>query len=1271
MEFAILGPLEVREDGRILELGGLKQRALLALLLLEANKVVSSERLIDALWEEAPPETAQKALQVHVSQLRKVLGKERVQTKSPGYLLRLDGLDELDTIRFGRLADEGKPDQALALCRGRPLQEFASQRFAQAEIARLEELRLACVEERIERGLAEGRHSELLGDLEALVAEEPLREAPRAQLMLALYRAGRQAEALEAYQKARAALVEELGIEPGRRLRELHQAILNQDPVLELLSEEQPASEDKGPADVAETTADLREVRKKITAISVAVTCSASRTAVVDPEAVRHIFARSLGLVEGAIQRYGGTVETVAGELVTAVFGLPAVHEDDALRAARAAEDLRDRLSALAAELGTHRGVELAFAVGISSGEIVSGGEQASLPRATGEPLTASARLAQAAEPRSILADEPTRRLLRDAVVAEPVGDVWRLVEVIGVPLPGRLMSPMVGRERERRRMQDAFDQAVGDRSCQLFTILGPAGVGKSRLVAEVLGDLADRALVARGRCLPYGDGITFWPLLEAVKEAVGIDDLDSADAVRERLVTALAGDSEAEPAAQQVAELTGLAEAEGGATDGFAAVRMLFEALARKRPLVLVFDDIHWGEKTFLDLVEYVADTSRGASILLVCLARPELLEASPAWGGGKFNATSVLLEPLSEEECARLVENLAGELAEDARGRIASAAEGNPLFVEEMLSMLIEDGLLVREAGRWTPIRDLVEVPVPPTIHALLAARLDRLEPDERTAIECAAVEGKVFHEGAVLDLSPPSVRPFVSSHLDALVRKELIRPHRSDFAGERAFRFRHLMIRDAAYDSLPKARRAELHELFGRWLDRRTGSRASGYEEILGYHLEQAYRYRAELGAVDGEAQTLAREAAERLGAAGSRAFVRRDANAAVNLMSRAAALLPADDLARVDLVPNVRVVQGLSADMSWAERVLAEAVAAARAANDRRVEGHAQVQLGFLRLFTQPAVSAHELHTVADDAIAGFEALGDELGLARAWRLRAQAHYLARRAGACAEASEHALAHARRAGDRLEVREVVEWLCVALMLGPAPAAKAAARCRELLEEVRGDPILDPTVLSVLGNMEAMQGHLDEANELLDRWRRRVEEFGEPIWLFPLNFGFIMLADDAGAAERELRAGYEALRRLGEKSHFSSMSALLARAVCAQGRYEEAEQLTRESEEAARPNDIHSHILWRTTRARVLAEKGELEAAEALAREAVGFAAESDFLDSHGDALMNLADVLALAGRAEDAGAAIQEALRLYEQKGDLPAIERARARLTAYV
>jgi DNA-binding SARP family transcriptional activator/class 3 adenylate cyclase len=410
MEFRILGPLEVVSDGQALDPGGAKQRALLAMLLVHANRVVSTDRLIDALWEDDPPEGAQKALQVHVSGLRKVLGRERVQTKAPGYLIRVhDG--ELDLDRFRDLEGEGKPAEALSLWRGPPLDDFACQRFAQAEIARLEELRLACVEELIEQDLEAGRHAAAVGELEALVKEHPLRESLRAQLMLALYRSGRQADALEAYQQARGALVEELGIEPGRALRELHQAILNQEPALDgRPATGRPIAGSASPEpEVVEAPAERepapRETRKTVTVLCAGVAVVGEEGDPLDPEKLRRVVGRSFAEVQAAADRHGGSVETVSGDAITVVFGLPQVHEDDALRAVRAASDVRERLSELADELRGSQGISPELHFGVSTGEIVAGGELQPL----GEPLTAAHRLAQQSDPGDVLLDVNTQ----------------------------------------------------------------------------------------------------------------------------------------------------------------------------------------------------------------------------------------------------------------------------------------------------------------------------------------------------------------------------------------------------------------------------------------------------------------------------------------------------------------------------------------------------------------------------------------------------------------------------------------------------------------------------------------------------------------------------------------------------------------------------------------------------------------------------------------------------------------------------------------------
>jgi DNA-binding SARP family transcriptional activator/tetratricopeptide (TPR) repeat protein len=1251
MEFRILGPLEVVVDGRSLDLGAAKQRALLAVLLLEGNRVVSTDRLIDALWGEHAPETASKALQVYVSQLRKLLGSDRIVTRTPGYQLRLEP-EELDLDRFQALAAAGRFEDALALWRGRPLDEFAYEPFAQPEIARLEELRVASLEERIERDLDAGRHGTLVGELEALVLRHPLRERLRAQLMLALYRSGRQGEALDVYQAGRSLLAEQLGLEPGERLKRLQRAILAHDPSLlpeEVASPVAVAVAPAAPGTLPEAAPSKREVRKTVSVLHAGMTAVGR---VLDPESLRQMTASGHAELVSVLQRHGATVERSLGGAVTAIFGIPVVHEDDALRAVRAAVEMGERLTDVSEELEDRFGARLELRVGIGTGEVVAGGD-GELPYPTGDPVERAVELQQQAEPGEVLLSELTHRLVRDAVEVEPrVGHAGLLALA---PDPGdrrQFESPMIGRERERRRLHDAFEQAIADRSCQLFTILGAPGVGKSRLIQEFLVDLSERAVVARGRCLPYGEGITYWPVIEVVRDIAGLDGSESADASLAKLTELLAGEEQGELAAQRLAELLGLTEELTGAEEGFWAVRTFFEAVARRRPLVVVFDDIHWGERTFLDLVDHIADWAHDVPLLLVCIARPELLDNRPDWGGGKLNATSIRLESLSREESAQLVNNLSAtqRLDRDAKRQVVEAADGNPLFVEEMLALLLEDG---RPGGA---------LQVPPTIQALLAARLDRLEEDQRAAIEAAAVEGKLFHEGSVAELlSTP--RSAVHEPLLGLVRKELVRPERPFFTGERAFRFRHLLIRDAAYESVPKEARARLHERHAGWLERNAGDRALELEEIIGYHLESAFRYRAELGSVDEQAQQLAVRSGRRLAAAGRRALARGDGPAAINLLSRAASLLPADDPQRVHLVPGLREIQGLGEELRWAEGVLSDAIVG----GDRGLRTHALVQQALLRLFTQPEVDVDALVETALRAIDVFQETGDELGLSRAWRLLAQARYLARDSVGSIEAAEQGLVYARRVEDPLEEAEMVAWLGIALFLGGTPVAEARRRIEAHLARGIGGRAVGTSLRACLAALKAMSGEIDAARDELAAARGVVTDLGflTELAIVPFYGGITeLLAGDAAAAERVIRPTLAPLEQTGETSTYCSLVAVLAQAVYDQGRYAEAEELSRISEQHVHLNDVHAYLTWRSVRAKALAQRGEFEEAERVAREAIAFGATSDFLNGHADALVALTVVLELAGRPREGAAALEDAIALFEEKGNIVSASRAR-------
>jgi DNA-binding SARP family transcriptional activator len=1239
MEFRILGPLEVVEDGRTLDLPGKKQRALLAMLLLDANRAVSSERLIEALWEDDPTDTAQQAVQVYVSQLRKRLGRERLETQPSGYRLLVEP-GELDADRFRLLAAQGMYAEALALWRGPPLGDFTSRRFAQPEVAHLEELYLSCREQRLERALGEGEHAAVTGELEALVRAHPLRERSRGLLMLALYRSGRQADALETYQAGRLMLHEELGLEPGEPLKQLQRSILEHDAALGLptdRAEAPPAALEQPPA--ATGPSPSHEVRKTVTVLVADLTPVDAR---LDPELLRDATARSQQELCQVAERHGGTIGSLSPGPVTVIFGTPVVHEDDALRAVRAAAELRDRLSAGNEDTGLD--VALALRIGVCTGEVIARG--APEGGVVGVAVGFAATLQQSARPGEILIAPETQRLVRDAALTEQADQdaarpAFRLLAIVpgSTGYPSRFESPMVGRSRERRRVSDAFEQAVSDRSCQLFTILGAAGVGKSRLVQEFLDDLGENALIARGRCLPYGVGITYWPVTEVLREAAGLSESETLEQSKEKLAGRLEGEDDAALISERVAELTGLAESSWPVDEGFWAVRRFFEALAERSPLVLVFDDIHWGEATFLDLIEHIADWTHSVPILLVCIARPELLDVRPGWGGGKLNATAVLLEPLSELESSELIDNLSAGLDPQARSRVIEASEGNPLFVEEMVALGSE-----HENGSFE---------VPPTIQALLAARIDSLTDGERWTAECASVEGKAFHQGSVAELLPEPLAATLPLTLASLVRKELIRPDRALFAGERAFRFRHLLLRDAAYESVPKAVRAGLHERYALWLELHAAARLIEYEEIIGYHLEQAYRYRSELGILDAEAPELGRRAAARLGAAGRRAFGRSDLPAAVNLISRAAALLPADDPARIDLVPNVRVVQGMAADLGWADAILRETLET----GDAQLEPHALVQRGFLRLFSEPQVTPDELIDVAERAVPIFEVSGDELGQARAWRLVAQARYLGRSAAGCVEASERALLHARRARDPFELKEIIEWLAVALALGPAPASIADRRCEALYQTAAGDVFLEVTILAVRAFLHALQGRETEARQLLVQARQAApgEAYLHRVPYFAIHIAHVELfAGDPATAERELRAAGQVLHDLGEQTNYSTIAAQLAIALCDQKRFAEAVEFTAASERAARPNDIMANVMWRYARARALDGLGDAKAAEALARASVAFAEASDFVNVHGDALLVLAAVLQRRGAHDEAVPLLRRSAEVFEQK-----------------
>jgi DNA-binding SARP family transcriptional activator/class 3 adenylate cyclase len=1278
MDFRILGPLEVLDEGRHVALVGSKQRALLGLLLVNAGETLSTDRLIDELWGERPPATAAKTVQVHISRLRKALAAGSgnasegvVVTHEHGYQLEIDP-EHLDSRRFERLLAEGRSElaanrpesaapvleQALSLWRGRPLADLAYEAFAQGEIARLEDLRVAALEQLIDAKLALGRHAEVIGELESLIADYPYRERLRAQLMLALYRSDRQADALQAYQDARRSLTEELGIEPGERLRELERSILAQDPELALTTPEPvelPQEVQPEPA-LAEHAAELPPLdtgptpsaRRLVSIVFADLVGSTGLAEQLDPESMHGLLDRYTEVCSAVIERHGGAVEGFIGDAVVGVFGATELHEDDALRAVRVAVELREAGAAMSAEFERDRGVEIAMKFGVESGEVFLGAGTRRSHFAAGDAFNVASRLEGMAAPNEILLGENIHELVQDAVRVEPLEPLalkgrtakvqaWRLLSLLDDQMWLRQSgSPFVGRERELEQLRAAFARVRDERGCHAVTVVGPVGIGKSRLARELAADVEEDATVVVGRCPAYGEGVTYRPLAEIVGQLGGSNP-------RERVNELLEGN---EPIARLVLGAIGLSDGAAQPEETFWAVRRLLERVAQSGPLVVIFDDIHWAEPTLVDLLDYLVAFSSGHPILLVCLARPDFLEAHPAWLAPQSNRSLLTLGALPDTEARRLVESAGtGELWSRTAARIVETAEGNPLFLEQLVAVGAEGG----------------EAALPSSIQAVLAARIDGLEPGERALLEHASVQGRSFYAGAVahvLERDSSEIAP----HFVSLVHKQLIRSERSDLPGEDAFRFAHVLIRQAAYHGLPKQRRAELHEHLAEWLQGRSGAE----DETLGHHLGEAYRCRAELGAVGEREQALASAGAARLAAAADAALLRGDPPAGARLLERATSLLERDAGACGELLPALGAALFEAGRMSDATRVLEKAIARAP---EPRLRARAQVERELVRLETEMNVGTEQEQGVISAAMPVLEGEGDDYGMCRVWFLRGRLAWELGTAAVADEAWREAAEAAQRARRQRELFEVIGWRALAAVIGPTPVDEAIRDCEAFRELVRASPIATASTLNPLAVLHAMKGEFEIAEGLLEQAGEMLHELGGiGSGVSHLETFARLLAGQPALAEARLRADVETLSSMNAEAALATTTALLATVVYAQGRTEEAGELSRMSERRAAAEDTTTQVLWRGVQAKVLASEDRCDEAEALAREAVALAEPTDLLLHRGDAMLDLAEVLRTCGRTEESDQAARTALQLHELKGNLAAAARARPLLS---
>ena len=944
---------------------------------------------------------------------------------------------------------------------------------------------------------------------------------------------------------------------------------------------------------------------------------STALVAASDPEVVRRQMTQFFELVSSVIGTYGGTIEKFAGDGVRAVFGFPRVHEDDAERALRAALDIRAQVPEL--------GVECR--IGVESGEIVS--EDSDATFVTGRAVNVAARLQEVAQPNEILVGAGTKRLAEQAVELESAGmrsilefqhiPIYRALfasERSGRPLGAFAATPLVGRETELALLRNTFERSVRDSRAHLVTIYGEPGVGKSRLARDFVAEL-DHATVLVGRCLPYGQGVTYWPLAEMVKTSAGISDDDPSGDAREKLVAFV----EDEAVANLLALAAGLLEAvetDRSQQEIAWAAREWAEKVAGAQPLVLRFDDIHWAEEPLARLIDHLASWVRNSQVLILCLARPELLEAYPEWGAGRTRGGTIELGGLAREDAETLVDALLSDLGlpSELGAEVLDKAEGNPLFVEETVRMLAEgaDGL----------------ASIPDTVQALIAARIDGLPTSAKLALQRASVVGRVFWRGALATLSTDGED--VDTSLEALLKRDFVlrEPH-SSISGEEAFRFKHLLIREVAYGGLTKSARAELHAGFATWLYDR------GVEELVeicAYHLDQAVTLRVEIdGAAPGK---LVSRAASALEIAGKRALAREANRSGRQLLLRAIELEPtlerryqtARAAWRLNDIPAVAVEM---------DRVLADA----REAGNRWIEGRALIALGEATAFRDSDTTGSRrlleeglALLQPDDFIARFEALR-------------QLSTLARWVGDCEGAREHgeqALNAARASGHKDLISWAANGLANALLWAVEldEAERLATDARRLAEE-SGGIVAHGQALHVLAHIAKLRGNPDDAVRLYEEAMALFDESGAVLEQGRnLNHlaELVMQRGDDDRAEKLAREAVRLLEPLGDRGYLCESQRILAEILVHRGKLEEAERYALAAVRIVGPHDATSLPTTRMALGLVRAAQQRDDEAETLLRSAADQAAERAPSWIHDLVVAHLTHFLETRGRHEEA-------------------------------
>ncbi|MFN0155110.1 MAG: BTAD domain-containing putative transcriptional regulator [Gaiella sp.] len=1219
---AVLGPLLV--GGAAPELPRQAQ-ILLAALLLRANEPLSPQRLSDDIWGNTPPASAANALQVYVSRIRKTLAEAHLQATisrgEAGYAIDVDP-DHVDMSVFAGLVEsaalEDDPSRAaetlhagLALWRGPALDGLTFEGSAALDVRTLEESRLAALERRIELDLMLGRHAELVVELPALVAAHPFREPLHRDLILALYRSGRQADALDHCREARRIMVDELGIEPGDELRELERAVLQQDPALQLSRSARQR-----------LLADAGRAPDRRPAVVIWIGLDDEPLAEEDPERVETMLDRWSAALSTTLRRHGVTPLPRRGPDLIGLAGVPEAREDDSLRACRAALDVR----ATHTEPGDGPLTQTGLRIGLEAGDLVISVER--LDDAAGPLVSSARRLAATAEPGEILLGERIRGLLGDGVVTAGA-DGLRLVQVerTAEAIPRVLARPLVGRADELVLLRELVRPALDNGAPRLVLVSGPAGIGKSRLVTELTAS-DDTIRTLRARCLPDEEDQAFAPLRDVLRE------LEGGDGGLARLVGA--------GAAETLLALTGATTVSGSREDTFLAIRRALEALAEKQPLLFVAEDLHWAEPTFVDLLRDIARSARGR-LAFVATARPEFVsgrETELPW--------RLALEPLSTDVGLELVGAIprGSALPADVQARIVVASGGNPLFIEQLVAMADEttDG----------------DPQVPGTLRGLLSARVDRLEAADRATLEIASVLGEWFEAGQIEAVAGDEDELDVPASLHRLHEHEVILVSPRNAALNT---IAHPLLRSTTYDRIAKRRRADLHERYAALEAGPDG--AGGLDETVGYHLERAFRFRVDIGLEDETVATLGERASGRLVAAGRRSVRRGDVTTAVSMFRRAAGAVLPGEHADAGLLLQYGDALRESGHLAEAEATLTQALSLVPVESDERL--HWRIHASLVRVQLQlHGDDVDTVHRAADEALTELTRLEDAEGLSVAWWSHAWIAWLGCRAADTEEALEHAMRFARAAGDERAEAHGANLYLGAGLFGPLSVEQAVTRALELRERHKGRHRLLASTSRALAVLRAMQGRFDEARELVEDDREILSELGMRFLAAAATeaAGRVeLLAGEPAAAEAALRIGYDELLEMGDRSALPTVAAMLAEALVELERWQEALDVVGEAARRADPGDLQAQVQWRLASAKTYAALGRRKRAIQHALEATEMATGTDFLDMQGDAWHTLAEVERRIGRAGGAREAIGKAIDAYARKGNVVAAARS--------